>query len=56
MGIALLWPQCVQEVDGSVIIMVKDAGSGIGGRETSWLRNQWKKTSKEHTNHFTLEV
>ena len=41
------------EVDGS-IILVKDAGSGIGRRETSWLQNQWKKTSKEHTNHFTL--
>ena len=45
----------VPEVDGS-IILVKDAGSGIGGRETSWLHNQWKKTSKEHTNRFTLEV
>ena len=53
MGIALLWPQSVQEVDGSVILVL---GSGIGGRETSWLHDQWKKMSKERTNCFTLEV
>ena len=55
MGIALLWPRVCKRWMAPVIL-VKNAGSGIGGRETSWLHNQWKKTSKEHTNRLTSEV